>query len=43
MGFLSLAAGIFNRSGTQTFLGIAVLTGGILLLAVIRKRYAKKG
>jgi hypothetical protein len=43
MGFLSLAAGIFNRSGTQIFLGMAVLTGGVLLLAVIRKRYAKKG
>jgi hypothetical protein len=43
MGFLSLAAGIFNRNGTRIFLGIAVLTGGIILLLFVGKRYAKKG
>jgi hypothetical protein len=42
MGVLSLAAGIFNRNGTRIFLGIAVLTGGIILLVFVRKRFTVK-
>jgi len=40
MGVLSFAAGIFNGNGTQIVLGIAVLTGGIVLMVFVRKRCA---